>query len=119
MNVNIPIIYLNLYIIFSSLQAELALAQEELIKETQMHCDKLNILGILTEEKTFLEKLLLNQEKNYQKWLKPPSLSVDKDIEKLMVIETEQKEQIKVSSRPFFQVSSINIKLISLCLIPF
>ncbi|XP_075152852.1 cilia- and flagella-associated protein 44 [Haematobia irritans] len=80
-------------------RTELALAQEELIKETQMHCDKMNILAILTEEKTFLEKLLLCQEKNFQKWSKPPSLSLDKDIEKLTIIEEEQKEQIRTLER--------------------
>ncbi|XP_013116263.2 cilia- and flagella-associated protein 44 [Stomoxys calcitrans] len=80
-------------------RTELAIAQEELIKETQMHCDKLNILAILTEEKTFLEKLLVCQQKNYEKWAKRPGLSIDKDIEKLTLIEREQKEQIRILER--------------------
>lgn len=72
------------------------MAQEELIVETQKNSDKLNILAVLTEENSFLEKVLINQEKNYEKWLKPPNLNLDRDIEKLLVIDREQKEQIKV-----------------------
>ncbi|KAM7351532.1 cilia- and flagella-associated protein 44 isoform 2-T2 [Cochliomyia hominivorax] len=78
---------------------ELALAQEELIVETQKNSDKLNILSVLTEENTFLEKVLIDQEKNYEKWLKPPNLNFDRDIEKLLVIDREQKEQIKFLER--------------------
>lgn len=72
------------------------MAHEELIVETQKNSDKLNILAVLTEENSFLEKVLINQEKNYEKWLKPPNLNLDRDIEKLLVIDREQKEQIKV-----------------------
>ncbi|XP_046809374.1 cilia- and flagella-associated protein 44 [Lucilia cuprina] len=78
---------------------ELALAQDELIVETQRNSDKLNILAVLTEENSYLEKVLINQEKNYEKWLKPPNLNLDRDIEKLMVIDREQKKQIKFLER--------------------
>lgn len=85
-------------------QNELALAQEELIAETEMNTKKRNILAILTEDNLFLTRVLINQEKNCEKWLKPPSLDFDRDIEKLMVIDREQKEQIEASSA-FFKLN--------------
>lgn len=64
--------------------------------ETQKNSDKLNILTVLREENLFLEQILINQEKNYEKWSKSPNLNLDRDIEKLLVIERSQKEQVKV-----------------------
>lgn len=75
---------------------EIALAQEELIRETQLNCDKQNVLSVLLEEKTHLEKLLETQRYNYLKWLRPPNSDIDHNIEKLLVVHREQQETIKV-----------------------
>ena len=64
--------------------------------ETQANSKKRNILAILTEDNLHLTRIINNQEKNVDKWLKPPNLNLDKDIEKLLVVDREQKEQIKV-----------------------
>ena len=76
---------------------ELAALEEELIRETQSNANKLNILSVLEEEKTFLEKLLETQDKNFEKWSQPPNMDLDRDIEKLLVLDQQQKQQIEVS----------------------
>lgn len=83
---------------------EIALAQEELIRETQLNCDKQNVLSVLLEEKTHLEKMLQSQRSNYLKWLRPPNYKIDHDIEKLLVVHREQQATIKV---------------INICILPF
>lgn len=78
-------------------KAEIALAQEELIRETQLNCDKQNVLSVLLEEKTNVGKMLQDQRYNYLKWLKPTSPAIDHDIEKLMAVHREQQATIKVN----------------------
>lgn len=77
--------------------------QEELIKETRANCEKVNKLSVLTEEKNSLERILMQQQKHYRKWLQPPNLSWDRDIEKLTAIDKEQKELITVINNQLTQ----------------
>ncbi|KAL9928049.1 cilia- and flagella-associated protein 44 [Glossina fuscipes fuscipes] len=86
---------------------ELALAQEELIKETRANCEKVNKLSVLTEEKNSLERILMQQQKYYRKWLQPPNLSWDRDIEKLTAIDKEQKELITHLER---EIATLRVK---------
>ncbi|XP_054742319.1 cilia- and flagella-associated protein 44 [Anastrepha obliqua] len=78
---------------------ELANLEEELIRETKVYSEKLNILTVLHEEKNFLHKILKAQENNFEKWMQPHKVNLDRDVEKLTQIHKEQKETIECLER--------------------
>lgn len=75
--------------------------EEELIRETKLNAEKLNILTVLHEQKNFLYTILKSQEKNFEKWMQPHKVNLDRDVEKLTQIHTEQKQTIEVGNRNF------------------
>ncbi|XP_039950900.1 cilia- and flagella-associated protein 44 isoform X1 [Bactrocera tryoni] len=78
---------------------ELANLEEELIRETKLNTEKLNILTVLHEEKNFLYTILKSQEKNFEKWMQPHKVNLDRDVEKLTQIYKEQKQTIECLER--------------------
>ncbi|CAD7000651.1 unnamed protein product [Ceratitis capitata] len=78
---------------------ELANLEEELIRETKMHSEKLNILTVLHEERNVLYSILKAQEKNFERWMQPHKINLDRDVEKLTQIHKEQKETIECLER--------------------
>lgn len=61
-----------------------------------MHSEKLNILTVLHEERNVLYSILKAQEKNFERWMQPHKINLDRDVEKLTQIHKEQKETIEV-----------------------
>lgn len=75
---------------------ELHKLEEELVIETQLNSQKLNVIAVLQDESNYLNEILVAQERDFEKSLRPHRLNLDRDLEKLTAIDKHQKDQIQV-----------------------
>lgn len=80
-----------------------------MIRETKLNAEKLSILTVLHEEKNLLYTILKSQEQNFEKWMQPHKVNLDRDVEKLTQIHKEQKQTIEVGGSKLHLVFATRI----------